>query len=55
MVSIVLSVATAAEGFTSVTALLPGVAFHAVCAVAGVQMVGAAKRRSVEPAEAGSR
>jgi len=47
MVSIVLSVATAAEGFTGVVELLPGIAFHAVCAVAGVQMVAAAKRRAV--------
>jgi hypothetical protein len=52
MVSIVLSVATAAEGFTSAVALLPGVAFHAVCAVAGVQMVAASKRRRVVLAEA---
>ncbi|MBN2839396.1 MAG: hypothetical protein JXP37_00355 [Coriobacteriia bacterium] len=47
-----LSVMTAAEGFTSVTALLPGVAFHAVCAVAGVQMVAAAKRRRMRVTEA---
>jgi len=53
MISIVLSVAAAAEGFTSIPALLPGVAFHAVCAVAGVQLVGAAKRRkSTVPAAA---
>lgn len=50
-----LSVATAADGFTSVAALLPGVAFHAVFAVAGVQMVGGARKmraRAVEVVEA---
>jgi hypothetical protein len=43
-VSIVLSVATAAKGFTSVAEILPGVAFHAVFAIAGVQLLGLANR-----------
>lgn len=53
--SIVLSVATAAEGYTSIGMLAPAIAFHAVSALAGVQLVGAAKRvkvRRLETAQA---
>lgn len=51
MVTIVLSVATAAEGFTSIPALLPAVAFHAVCAVLGLHLVSKAKTMKQAHAE----
>lgn len=44
MFSIVSSVVRATEGFTSIGLILPGIAFHAVMAVGGVQLCGLARR-----------
>lgn len=43
--SVVLSVATAAKGFTSVTMILPSIGFHAVTALAGLQLVALGNRK----------
>lgn len=43
--SVGLSVATAAKGFTTVTEILPALAFHGVFALGGVQLVALAKRK----------
>jgi hypothetical protein len=48
MFTIVLSVVRASEGFTSIGLILPGIAFHAVMAVGGVQLCGVAKRMKLK-------
>jgi len=40
-----LSVATAAQGFTTFVGVLPAFAFHGVCALAGSQLVGRQKAK----------
>lgn len=39
-----MAVATGSEGFTSVTQLVPGLAFHALVSMAGAGLIGRANR-----------
>jgi hypothetical protein len=51
MFTIVSSVLRATTGFTSIGMILPGIAFHAVMALSGVQLCGVAKRRKLRQLE----
>jgi hypothetical protein len=45
------AVATHAQGFTTLAGLIPAFVFHALTSIAGLQLLGMARKRS-EPVEA---